>query len=370
MSVDRSYLKVGETVSGQSFEVSVLHIKGSNANAPKVYIQSSMHGAELQGNAVIYQLLQHFEKHAPLGDITIVPHCNPMGGNHKVGEYTQGRFDPVTGNNWNRNYHHPDRTWINKFAEQHLNATKAEIIQAFKSDWLKQLEAALAEPWKLSRGHLMSYRLQTLATQADIVLDLHTGSKAARYLYAPRYAEDSVHYFHQEFVLLMDNQFGGALDEASFCPWLCLEEALIALGHPEAKRPDFESFTVELGTQEQIDFDSAELTANGILSYLAFKHVIAAQWLNPPEIERHIVPSANLVSFYAPMGGLYRFIKQPGDIVKAGEVFAQCLRVAEHGQSDTLIDIEAPFDGYIVNAFDSAAIPMGIELVKLMRVHR
>ena len=84
---------------------------------PKVYVQSSIHGAEVQGNVVIYHLIQSTSKPLPIcGEIILVPNCNPVGTNIKAGEYTLGRFDPINGTNWNRGYYY-DPALIEAFAE-------------------------------------------------------------------------------------------------------------------------------------------------------------------------------------------------------------------------------------------------------------
>ena len=98
-------MHVGEMASGAQLTVPVYRIKGKNSLAPTVYIQANMHGAEVQGNAVIFQLLEILKNSQVDGDITLVPYANPVGCNHKNGEYTLGRFDPITGVNWNRMYY-------------------------------------------------------------------------------------------------------------------------------------------------------------------------------------------------------------------------------------------------------------------------
>ena len=83
---------------------------------PKVYIQSSIHGAEVQGNVVIYHLIQRLKQMPICGEVILVPNCNPVGTNIKAGEYTLGRFDPVNGTNWNRGYFY-DESLIQAFAQ-------------------------------------------------------------------------------------------------------------------------------------------------------------------------------------------------------------------------------------------------------------
>ena len=94
------------TVPVYSYEVEQAEPNTSIKNAaPTVYIQANMHGAEVQGNAVIFQLLELLKDCEIQSNITLVPYANPVACNHKNGEYTLGRFDPITGVNWNRMYH-------------------------------------------------------------------------------------------------------------------------------------------------------------------------------------------------------------------------------------------------------------------------
>ena len=53
----KEYLVVAQNVSGRNLNVPVYRFKSAEAG-PKVYIQSSIHGAEVQGNVVIYHLIQ------------------------------------------------------------------------------------------------------------------------------------------------------------------------------------------------------------------------------------------------------------------------------------------------------------------------
>ena len=101
--LEKSYIAVAQNASGRNLNVPIYRIS-DGLPGPKVYIQSSIHGAEVQGNVVIYHLLQALKNTKIAGEIVLVPNCNPVGTNIKAGEYTLGRFDPVNGTNWNRGY--------------------------------------------------------------------------------------------------------------------------------------------------------------------------------------------------------------------------------------------------------------------------
>ena len=127
----KDLMHVGEMASGVKLTVPVYSYKPEASTAPNVYIQANMHGAEVQGNAVIFQLLELLKYCEIEANITLVPYANPIGCNHKNGEYTLGRFDPITGENWNRMYHF-DEAIISPFVEGHIDASEAEIQTDFE----------------------------------------------------------------------------------------------------------------------------------------------------------------------------------------------------------------------------------------------
>ena len=139
--ISKEVMHVGEMASGAALTVPVYRIKGSD-QGPNVYIQANMHGAEVQGNAVIFQLLELLKNIELKGSITLVPYANPVGCNHKNGEYTLGRFDPITGVNWNRMYHF-DESIIEPFAQAHLTQSNVEIAQAFQALMVEQVSQKL-----------------------------------------------------------------------------------------------------------------------------------------------------------------------------------------------------------------------------------
>ena len=97
----KELIHMGEMASGVKLTVPVYSYKPKESTAPDVYIQANMHGAEVQGNAVIFQLLELLKYCDIQANITLVPYANHIGCNHKNGEYTLGRFDHITGVNCN-----------------------------------------------------------------------------------------------------------------------------------------------------------------------------------------------------------------------------------------------------------------------------
>ncbi|WP_448551063.1 succinylglutamate desuccinylase/aspartoacylase family protein [Thalassotalea montiporae] len=365
--VTKSVLNVGEMASGAKLTVPVYRFAGQS-DAPSVYIQANMHGAEVQGNAVIYQLLEQLRNLHVLGDITLVPYANPVGCNHKNGEYTLGRFDPITGVNWNRMYHHnPDL--VVPFVQDNFDASEQEIKAKFKQVLLDDIDQQLDHNmYGLTTGQRIAYQLQKMAHQADLVLDLHTGPISSKHLYCPEYARASASYFNIEHTLLIPNEFDGALDEATFCPWWSLAQAYAAKGRPLVLNK--ESFTVELGSQEQIDLDVALDDANSVLTYLSYKGVIkgednGSEQLVPAQMTRYACYLKDYKAFYSPMGGMVDYLAEFGVPLPAGEPLARILRMDNYGDGDALHYISLDKEVIPILHFASASVNQGTELYKV-----
>ncbi|MBA6364967.1 succinylglutamate desuccinylase/aspartoacylase family protein [Colwellia sp. BRX8-8] len=365
--IKKEVMHVGEMASGAALTVPVYRIKG-RTDAPSVYIQANMHGAEVQGNAVIFQLLELLKNTKINGDITLVPYANPVGCNHKNGEYTLGRFDPITGVNWNRMYHF-DESSIKPFVRECIGK-KNQVIEAnFKKLMIESIEEKLNHNiYGLTTGQRIAYQLQRLAHQADYVLDLHTGPISSKHLYCPEYAQESAQYFDIPHTLLIPNDFDGALDEATFCPWWSLQDAFAELGIEfsiSSASINKESFTVELGSQEQIDLDVALEDAKSIMNYLQHKNVINTTEYRPKTMTRYGCYLKNYKAFYSPMGGMVDYLAEFGQPLAAGEPLARILRMDNYGDGDPLHYISLDKKVIPILHFASASVNQGTELYKV-----
>ncbi|MBB1361191.1 succinylglutamate desuccinylase/aspartoacylase family protein [Shewanella sp. SR44-4] len=358
----QSSVQVGELATGHALTVPVYSFIGRESVAPSVYIQANVHGAEVQGNAVIYQLMTLLEGYQVLGDITLAPLANPLGINQKSGEFTLGRFDPITGVNWNREYfdHQVDiQTW---YAE-HQRLTNSELFCAYRSMLVETCLARLTHSFGISTGHRLAVNLQAMAHQADIVLDLHTGPKSCKHLYCPEYDIDAARFFSIPYTLVIPNSFGGAMDEATFCPWWQLTEYAASQGR-EFSVP-VSAFTLELASQERIDLADALEDAKGILAYLSHRGVIAEK-VYPASMERFGCYLKDYKKFHAPKAGLIEYCASVGEPLTAGKPLANILRIDLYGTEQAYQAISLPMDCVPILHFASASVLQGTELYKVM----
>ncbi len=359
---------------GDNFSIRQLTLTSKNAG-PTVFIQASVHGAELQGNPVICEVLNYLERNDFNGTIHFVPLANPLATNNKQGTGTHGRFNSVTGDNWNRNYtdiikqdYALSGFDIDVFAKEHLSTPLETLKSAFKA----KLHSALVTYQKsiseygenTNKHHFLT--LQSLAASADYVLDLHTGPCATRYIYCADYTKDKAADLIFPHYLVIPNEFGTAMDEACFMPWVYLQRAFNKLGR--GFEIPFEAYTVELGDEEKISFLDAKDDAARILHFLKKRGVISAS----PDVK---IPKAiscllkDFKTYYAPTGALYDYIARPGDHIKAGEVLAMGLNFNNKDasiSSDFRFDMLAKNDCVVINHCPSGSVRAGMELFQVM----
>lgn len=360
--VVKSHIAVAQNASGRSLNVPIYRIS-DNVAGPSVYIQSSIHGAEVQGNVVIYHLLQALQSTSIKGEIVLVPNCNPVGTNIKAGEYTMGRFDPVNGTNWNRGYFY-EQSKVQAFANT-LNAETCEhdIKKAFRDLWTEAIEDKLAQPWGLGLAQQLNLTLQRMAVKADIVLDLHNGPVSTRHVYIPEYAKQAALQFSIPHCIFIPNVFAGALDEACFSPWWTLQDLLKTKLDREI---DFgvEAFTLEMGSQEVIDFEEGKKDAQGILGYLACKGVLDDTLFGPEKMTRYGVSLQDYKTMFTDFGGMVEYCVKPGQKVDKGEVMARVLNIDDLDNSNSIQEVIAPCDLIPILHFPSASVLSGTQLYK------
>lgn len=346
----------------------VLHIIDidSGTPGPNIYLQASVHGAEVQGNLTLFKLYE-FLKNTPFnGRVRLVPLANPRGLNQKQGTFTQGRFNPVTGHNWNRNYTDISAEIdTDSFAKNNQNEPLENIQLKFKDLLSKELERSeLSQKlYGPQENKLLNITLQKLAASADVVLDFHTGPVACRYLYVPEYLKERCQKLCFPYSIIIPHEFAGAMDEASFMPWVKLAKSFKRLGI-DFNIP-FEAYTVELGSEEKISEKRALDELARISYYLANKGVLALE--DHPEVKEEMYWSElqNFKTYFAPWAGLTEYQVQVGEKFKAGESLGRILTWPTDSQNPWQ-EVVAQSAGALINHSPSAVVSQGMELFQVL----
>jgi hypothetical protein len=362
-----------ELIGGAQYFLYKYTITGS-LPGPKVYIQASLHGGELQGNAVILSLIEELKQSELRGTVVLIPLSNPYATNNKLGKYTFGRFNPNTGDNWNRNFidliKH-EQINLTPFCRRYLKDSEEFIREKFQlllQKEFKKLEMKLTKCNELHDNNKLNIILQKISSSADIVLDLHTGPSATEYLYSASRSIEEVKHLHFKHVLEVDHDFAGAMDEATFIPWVHLENTFERLGRKI--NFNFHSFTLELESEEGFSLSMAKLQTKKILNYFIYKKLIPGKSTAKPYTKAHL---SNYITIYSPHSGLIDYEVELGKHFKQGDCLGsiyQFHNLESEDSSKYKLPVIANFDGILINKCPSSAIQEGMELFQVMKTSK
>ncbi|MFG6449232.1 succinylglutamate desuccinylase/aspartoacylase family protein [Roseateles sp. BYS180W] len=330
-------------VPGTQRELLSLHY-GQPGRGPKVYIQTSLHADELPGMLTAWHLRQHFNtleaQGAIRGEVVLVPMANPIGASQWWQQAHLGRFESLSGENFNR--HYP------AFALAAAQAAQAQLSSSDAAHNVSVLRQALKAQVAAYRPHteLQSLRrtLYLLACDADIVLDLHCDAQSLMHLYTtpacwPQ-CEALAADLQAPLTLLAEESGDHPFDEACSGPWQQWQQHFngehVRFPIPQACM----STTVELRGQHDVNHELARQDAQALLHYLARRGVLD---LTPPPLPSagQARPLAGCEFVETPVGGVLAYVCELGREVQAGE----CLAHVIDPLSGVLTEIVAPVDG-------------------------
>ena len=368
-----STIELLKLASGDTFALQVYKFIGNNPGK-KVYIQANLHGAEIVGNAVIYELINSFsslEEDTIAGEIWLVPVCNPLGTNQRGHLFSTGRFNSYDGMNWNRIFWDYEKECIDleEFARSQINnpteLIRKNYLQKIQTAWQKQLEKIQkpsSAPWRQQ----YRYQLQSRCLDADYVIDIHSSStQSIDFIYCFQERQNNAKYFLLDYGILMDKYDGDAFDEAFLKPWLALENEFSKLG--KDIKFDIESWTLELGSGMTINPESVAKGVAGIKNYLASKKVWQNSAINH-SYSINLLSRKNLINYYAPTGGMIQNRLGLGVKVKAGDRVYQLLSFNKQQELPNVIDICAETDGIIFDTSTNQCVNQGEYVLDILNV--
>lgn len=383
-------LPIRSLASGTMLSVPIYHFVG-DPTGKKVYIQANIHGPEIAGIGAAYELIPLLRQQPGInGSITVIPCINPVGLNYKINDAQVGYADSneYTVGNFNRIYQllvtnrededadkeaDPNavpKVVLEDFVAAHMAADIATIETDFKQalmDTLANLKAKKGENG-LRFGLHLAILIQEMMQDADYVIDLHTGDRATYYGYTFDVCLDAYKYFHLPYVIELADESEGVFDEIFLLPWIRLQKAFAKAGREIPWHElDKEAFTPEFGSLDTLDKFSAEEDARRIINYLRHKKVLPGE-PEPPLTTVAKCQHKHLDKYYAPVGGVLYWHKQPGDHVAKGEQFATLLQLgnAENMGNSIQIPISANVEGVLVTCNRSQVLHQGLSICSIM----
>ncbi|MBV6628034.1 MAG: succinylglutamate desuccinylase/aspartoacylase family protein [Rivularia sp. (in: Bacteria)] len=372
-----STIPLRQMASGDILSLQVYKFIGATPGK-KVYIQSNLHGAEIVGNAVIHQLIEFLwmlDNTDLIGEIWLLPVCNPMGTNQRSHHFSSGRYCVYEAKDWNRIFWDYEKD-ISKncdsqenillaFAKSQLDLNSEEIRRNFL-DKINQRFVKLSDKINSDSGvpytEKFRYKLQSLSLDADYLIDIHSSTnQGLNYLYYFRDREASAKLFLLDLGILLDEYDGDAFDEAFIKPWLALEECFIQLGR--TIKFDVEAWTLELGRGMEMIPDSVAKGVRGIKNYLKQKGVLSQDFKldDIPKRNQNMIfkTKSKATKYYATVGGMIKSRISLGAQVKAGEQLYQILSFNKQGKLPATVDIFAHQDGFVYDVAANQSVNEG-----------
>jgi predicted deacylase len=337
-TVDVSEIIIPGDTPGIEWRLPVIRFKGSDAAAPKVYIQAALHANELPGTALAHFLcgmLRQAESAGRIaGDITLVPQANPIGAAQSHFGELQGRFDLGSRTNFNRDF---------------------PLISVLdRPELVDELD-------KYPATDRLKRELIHMALGADLVLDLHCDDESLQYAYIDEAfwpeAADLAGALDMQAVLISDGE-SSAFEEAVGFAW-----KYEAPGERKAKLPGKLSVTVELRGWRDVYSGTAEKDARGLLQFLIGRGVVIGEAAAAATFSGPAVPLDNVEILRAPEGGTVLFHRTIGERVQEGELLATI--VTRPGFVEGDIDIRAPQDGLLLTRISDRLVRRRGDLMKI-----
>ncbi len=353
--------------SGDCLSLQVYKFRGSQPGK-KVYIQSNLHGAEIAGNTVIHHLIKFLQNSKDtdlVGEIWLVPVCNPIGTNERSHHFASGRYCTYEGKDWNRIFwdYEKETNDLSRFVQSQLQFP----VEVIRKNYLRKIKEKFTAANQVTQSSgipytkKFRYQLQSLSIDADYLIDLHSSSnQGLTYLYYFRDRQDSAKYFQLDFGILLNKYDGDAFDEAFIKPWLALESALQGLGRNI--QFDVEAWTLELGTGMQINPKSVAMGVWGIKNYLVHKGVLQTPIDSPGNSNSHAMSLKSRTTdtrYYAPRGGMIQLQVELSREVKTGDTLYQIISFNKEGKLPTVINIVAQQDGLVYDVATNQVVNEG-----------
>ena len=311
---------------GQALTLRALRFRGTGLG-PVVYMQAAIHAHEMPGTVALDRLVPRLEAAERTGrlrgDVTLVPHANPIGLTQALYGETLGRFDFNERINFNRSF----------------PAEPAEALAGRPAS--EQLKATLL----------------SLATQADVVLDLHCDDEGPVYLYVLERKLDQGHQLARALQASVILTSDGA-DPYSFN--LSVATRWAAEGRQNDRRF---SATVELRGLADVTPELADRDAQGLYRYLVDIGAVEDQLPEAPPVAPVVGDSDDAELIPTPVPGALLLEVEVGDWVRQGQRLAVIVTEAGTSRHDLL----SPHDGLVVTRRELRFLRRGDYAVKVLR---
>ena len=291
----------------------------------QVYIQAALHGDETPGIAVAWFLKKRLKALEAAGKlqavVTLVPVCNPMGLSQHWHGTQLGRFHMPSGQDFNRKFPAPGNALIDILADR-LTDNEAENKRLIR----EELDRYYRELVPTSELESQRFTLMRMASQADLMIDMHCDWEALPHLYTMPHAWDDIaplaRWVGTDVQLLAEISGGEPFDESCCEPWQTLQNHFAdRYPMPRGLLP----VTLELRGMADVSAEQAEQDADAIINTLIAGGYIAGELAEAPPLRNAATPLAGCEYIYAPHSGVLLHRRELGSRIQPGDVVAEII---------------------------------------------
>ena len=297
---------------------------GPPGAARKVYLQGALHADEQPGILILSHLVPLLQRAEERGELAasfvIFPMVNPVGMENIEYGIHQGRYDVVSGKNFNRGW--PDLfDAIASELENHLGQDPDQNVRTIRQCIRQWLERRPSDTlWERVRQVVMLE-----ACEADYVFDVHCDGEALPYIFCAPHCADIMHSLASRLgasaVLTAEDSGGGSFDEVWTLPFI---KARKRFPHCPVPVP-VTACTLEMRGRYDVFDNIARADAKAMMAFFQQQALVRGD--PPPATQPAPSPTPLTATelLRVDRAGLLLYHAELGDTVQAGDLVAELL---------------------------------------------
>ncbi len=339
----------------------------ASADIPKVFIQAALHADEQPGIMVLHHLLKLLKqadaKDQLVAQFVLMPMVNPLGmGGLRLNQH-QGRYEEVSGVNYNRKWprlYEAIAEDIDGKLGQDAENNQQIIIKAV-ADWIASSKPITAVE---QQRHFVIQE----AYDADYVLDLHCDDEALVHLFAVPQLKESSHnlstWIGSAATLLAEDSGGGSFDEVWPALWIDA-----AKENPEYPIPlkVKAAGTVEYRGESDVFDDLNKDDANRLYGFFQDEGLISGSAImDKPQIAPEPTDLDATEMLRVDQAGLLAYKVELNQMVKKGQLIAELIALEGDEAFEKRTPIFAGTSGRIISRNINKYVWPGCSIAKIV----
>lgn len=349
---------------GKTIELNGYRIGPGDATK-KVYLQGALHADEQPGIMALIHLLPMLADADGKGELeaqfVLFPMVNPIGmGTIEFGMH-QGRYDRVSGVNFNRDWpdlfaaiRHELSDTLNEDANHNVKTIRSAIRNWLDHRPIDNLRQQLRQAVMLE------------AYDADYVFDLHCDNEALVHIFSPPHCDDVMQSLSDHLggsaIMTAEDSGGGSFDEVWPLVYIKAQQAFPDLPIPIPVA----ACTVELRGQLDVFDDVGAKDANGLYGFLQSQGLIGGDPATKPTPTPAPTPLNATEYLRVQRPGLLAYKVSLGDQVHRGDVIAELISLDGPDAFQARTPIKAGTDGLVISRNMQKYVWPGCSIAKIV----